>query len=99
VASLHRLVVASLGGTSLTWIIRVMLALGRKLVTSHQGGDVGSPISVNLDSHGFVVTRLKINEKIGCKLFNGIAFGRPHIIVWFEMETKVGAKTSWDGGA
>jgi hypothetical protein len=32
-------------------------------------------------------------------MFNGIAVGRPPIVVGFEMETKVGAKTSRDGSA
>jgi hypothetical protein len=86
------------GGTRLTWDISVM-TLGRKLVTGQKGGNRGPVITVNFDSHRFVVTSLKRNKKVGCRVFNGIAFSRPHIIVWFEMETKVGAKTSRDGGA
>jgi hypothetical protein len=85
-------------GTRLTWGISVM-PLGQKLVTGQQGADRGPAIAVNFDSHRFVVASLKRNEKFGCKMFNGIAFRRPHIIVRFEMETKVGAKTSRVGSA
>jgi hypothetical protein len=55
---------------------------------------------MNFDSHRFVVASLKQNEKLCCKMFNGIAYGpRPPIIVGFETETKVGAKASRDGSA
>ncbi len=32
-------------------------------------------------------------------MFDGVAVGRPRIIVGFEMKTKVGAKPSWNGRA
>jgi hypothetical protein len=79
-------------GTRLMWGIISVMALGRELVTGQQGGDRGPAIAVNFDSHRFVVASLKRNKKFGCNMFDGIAFGRPRIIVWFEMETKVGAK-------
>jgi hypothetical protein len=84
--------------TRLTWGIRVMV-LGRELVTGQQRGDRGPAIAVIFDSHRFVVASLKRNHKFGCKMFNGIAVGRPRIVVGFEMETKVGAKMSRDGSA
>jgi hypothetical protein len=68
------------------------MALGQELVTGEQGGDRGQAIAMNFDSHRFIVASLRRNEKFGCKMFNGMAFGRPRIIVWFEMVTKVGAK-------
>jgi hypothetical protein len=46
---------------------------------------------MDFDDDWFVILRFETDEARMLEMFNRISQSRPHLIVWLEMETKIGA--------